>query len=64
VIVGEFYASSEGIGFAIAQFGDTYRLPEMFVGIIILSLIAVALTEALRKFELMIAPYRAEMEIR
>ncbi len=64
VIVGEFFASSEGIGFAIAQFGDTYRLPEMFVGIIILSLIAVALTEALRKFELIIAPYRADMEIR
>jgi NitT/TauT family transport system permease protein len=64
VIVGEFFASSEGIGFAIAQFGDTYRLPEMFVGIIILSLIAVALTEALRKLELIIAPYRADMESR
>ncbi|MGH7772956.1 MAG: ABC transporter permease [Candidatus Binatia bacterium] len=64
VIVGEFYAASEGIGFAIAHFGDTYRLPEMFVGIIILSLIAVLLTEALRKFELIIAPYRAGMETR
>lgn len=64
VIVGEFYASSEGIGFAIAHFGDTYRLPEMFVGIIILSLVAVLLTEALRKFELMIAPWRAGMEVR
>lgn len=64
VIVGEFYAASEGIGFAIAHFGDTYRLPEMFVGIIILSLIAVLLTEAVRKFELIIAPYRAEMESR
>jgi ABC-type nitrate/sulfonate/bicarbonate transport system permease component len=64
VIVGEFYAASEGIGFAIAHFGDTYRLPEMFVGIGILSIIAVLLTEALRKFELIIAPYRAEMETR
>lgn len=64
VIVGEFYAASEGIGFAIAHFGDTYRLPEMFVGIIILSVIAVLLTEAVRKFELIIAPYRAEMESR
>lgn len=64
VIVGEFYAASEGIGFAIAHFGDTYRLPEMFVGIIILSVIAVLLTEAVRKFELIIAPYRAEMETR
>jgi len=64
VIVGEFYAASEGIGFAIAYFGDTYRLPEMFVGIIALSVIAVLLTEALRKFEVIIAPYRAGMESR
>lgn len=64
VIVGEFYAASEGIGFAIAHFGDTYRLADMFVGIIVLSVIAVLLTEALRKFELIIAPYRAGMEIR
>ena len=26
IIVGEFYAASEGIGFAITQAGDTYRL--------------------------------------
>ena len=49
IIVGEFYAASEGIGFAITQAGDTYRLPDMFVGIIILSLIAVGLTELMRK---------------
>ena len=51
IIVGEFYAASEGIGFAITQAGDTYRLPDMFVGIIILSLIAVGLTELMRKLE-------------
>ena len=59
IIVGEFYAASEGIGFAITQAGDTYRLPDMFVGIIILSLIAVGLTELMRNLELMIAPWRA-----
>ena len=64
IIVGEFYAASEGIGFAISQAGDTYRLPEMFVGIIILSLIAVALTELMRKLELTIAPWRAGEEVR
>jgi ABC-type nitrate/sulfonate/bicarbonate transport system permease component len=62
IIVGEFYAASEGIGFAITQAGDTYRLPDMFVGIIILSLIAVALTELTRKLELRIAPWRANDE--
>jgi ABC-type nitrate/sulfonate/bicarbonate transport system permease component len=64
IIVGEFYAASEGIGFAITQAGDTYRLPDMFVGIIILSLIAVVLTELMRKLELTIAPWRAADEVR
>jgi NitT/TauT family transport system permease protein len=64
IIVGEFYAASEGIGFAISQAGDTYRLPDMFVGIIILSLIAVALTELMRKLELIVAPWRAAEEVR
>jgi ABC-type nitrate/sulfonate/bicarbonate transport system permease component len=64
IIVGEFYAASEGIGFAISQAGDTYRLPDMFVGIIILSLIAVALTEIMRKLELTVAPWRASNEVR
>jgi len=64
IIVGEFYAASEGIGFAITQAGDTYRLPDMFVGIIILSLIAVGLTELMRKLELIIAPWRANDEVR
>ena len=64
IIVGEFYAASEGIGFAITQAGDTYRLPDMFVGIIILSLIAVGLTELMRKLELIVAPWRATDEVR
>jgi NitT/TauT family transport system permease protein len=64
IIVGEFYAASEGIGFAITQAGDTYRLPDMFVGIIILSLIAVVLTELMRKLEMTVAPWRASEEVR
>ncbi len=64
IIVGEFYAASEGIGFAISEYGDTYRLPDMFVGILVMSLIAVALTEILRKLEAVIAPWRAGEEIR
>ena len=64
IIVGEYYAASEGIGFAISKFGDTYRLPEMFVGIIVMSLAAVALTELMRKMEGTIAPWRQGEEIR
>jgi NitT/TauT family transport system permease protein len=64
IIVGEFYAASEGIGFAISQAGDTYRLPEMFVGIIILAVIAVGLTELMRKLELVVSPWRSGEEVR
>jgi NitT/TauT family transport system permease protein len=64
IIVGEFFAASEGIGFAIQNYGDTYRLPEMFVGIIILAVIAVLLTEIMRKLEITLAPWRAGEEMR
>jgi len=62
IIVGEFYAASEGIGYSIALYGDTYRLPEMFVGIILLMVLAVLLTSGMRKLELTLAPWKAGQE--
>jgi len=59
ILVGEFYAASEGIGFAISRFGDTYRLPEMFTGILVLAVVAVALTSVVRRLEAVVAPWRA-----
>jgi len=64
ILVGEFYASSEGLGFAISRFGDTYRLPEMFVGILVLAVVAVALTDAVRKVEALVAPWRVGQQER
>ena len=64
IIVGEFYAASEGIGFAISRFGDTYRLPEMFAGIFVLMIAAVVLTEGMRKLETVLAPWRTRQETR
>jgi len=64
IIVGEFYAASEGIGYAISRFGDTYRLPEMFAGIFVLMIAAVALTEGMRKLEALLAPWKATQETR
>ena len=59
ILVGELYAASEGLGFAISRFGDTYRLPEMFTGILVLAVVAVGLTEAARRLEAVVAPWRA-----
>lgn len=59
ILVGEFYAASEGLGFAISRFGDTYRLPEMFTGILVMAAVAVGLTGAVRRLEAVVAPWRA-----
>ena len=64
ILVGEFYAASEGIGFAISRFGDTYRLPDMFAAILVLMIIAVLLTEGLRKLESLLAPWKIGQEAR
>ena len=64
IIVGEFYAASEGIGHALTWYGDMYLLSEMFVSILVLMVIAVAFTEGLRWAELTIAPWRVGQDTR
>jgi ABC-type nitrate/sulfonate/bicarbonate transport system permease component len=58
VLVGEFFAASEGIGFAIARFGDLFALDKMFACIITIMVIAVALTEGIRWAERAAFPWR------
>ena len=60
IIVGEFYAASEGIGHALIWFGDMYQLGHMFVCILVLMIVAVIFTVGLRKAELAIAPWRTQ----
>ena len=59
VLVGEFFAASEGIGYAIARFGDLFALDKMFACIIVIMVIAVALTEGIRWAERTAFPWRA-----
>ncbi len=59
VLVGEFFAASEGIGFAIARFGDLYALDKMFACILTIMVIAVVLTEGVRWAERAAFPWRA-----
>ena len=58
VLVGEFFAASEGIGYAIARFGDLYALDRMFACILVIMVIAVALTEGIRWAERAAFPWR------
>ena len=47
VLVGEFFAASEGIGYAIARFGDLFALDKMFACILSIMIIAVVMTEGI-----------------
>jgi ABC-type nitrate/sulfonate/bicarbonate transport system permease component len=58
VLVGEFFAASEGIGYAIARFGDLFALDKMFACILVIMVIAVALTEGIRFAERTAFPWR------
>jgi len=60
VLVGEFFAASEGIGYAIARFGDLYALDKMFACILVIMVIAVAMTEGIRYAERTAFPWRVE----
>jgi taurine transport system permease protein len=59
VLVGEFFAASEGIGYAIARFGDLFALDRMFACILAVMVIAVAMTEGIRWAERAAFPWRA-----
>ncbi|HUI14432.1 MAG TPA: ABC transporter permease [Xanthobacteraceae bacterium] len=58
VLVGEFFAASEGIGFAISRFGDLFAMDKMFACILTVMVIAVALTEGIRFAERAAFPWR------
>ncbi len=58
VLVGEFFAASEGIGFAISRFGDLFAIDKMFACILTVMVIAVALTEGIRWAERAAFPWR------
>jgi len=58
ILVGEFFAASEGIGYAIARFGDLFALDKMFACIFAIMVIAVVLTEGIRWAERSAFPWR------
>jgi len=58
VLVGEFFAASEGIGYAISRFGDIFATDRMFGCILTIMVIAVILTEGIRFAERAAFPWR------
>ena len=58
VLVGEFFAASEGIGYAISRFGDIFATDRMYACILVVMVIAVMLTEGIRFAERTAFPWR------
>lgn len=58
VVVGEFIASTSGIGFAIQQAASNFEVDMVFVGVIIVGVAGVLLTEALAHLEAKLARWK------
>jgi NitT/TauT family transport system permease protein len=58
ILVAEFFAASEGIGYSIARYGDLFALDKMFACIVAIMIIAVIMTEGIRWAERAAFPWR------
>ncbi len=59
VMIAEMYASRSGIGHLIAGWGENFQMPQLFAGILLLSLIAIAFNESIRVLEERYSTWRA-----
>jgi NitT/TauT family transport system permease protein len=59
VMIAEMYASRTGIGHLISNWGENFQMPQLFAGIIILSTVAIAFNETVRRLEARIATWRS-----
>jgi NitT/TauT family transport system permease protein len=58
ILVAEFFAASEGIGYSIARYGDLFALDKMFACIVAIMILAVIMTEGIRWAERAAFPWR------
>ena len=58
VMIAEMYASRTGIGHLISNWGENFQLPELFAGVIMLSVVAIAFNEMVRFMEARCSTWR------
>lgn len=58
VMIAEMYASRTGIGHLISNWGENFQMPQLFAGIIILSVVAIAFNETVRRLEARFSTWR------
>ena len=59
VLIAEMYASRTGIGHLIASWGENFQMPQLFSGVLLLSVVAILFNEALRWLERRVSTWRA-----
>lgn len=60
VVVGEFFGSSQGLGYMIASAASNYKVDVVFVGVAIFMVLSVILTMAVKQVESRLASWRPE----
>ena len=61
-VVAELYTAVRGLGGLLAIYGNTFRMAEYFVIVLILAVIGVIVTEILRQVQLRLERWRGEAE--
>ena len=59
VLLAEMYASRRGIGQLIFDWGEGQQIPELLAGIVLISVLTIAVNELMRLAELRLAQFRA-----
>ena len=58
VMIAEMYASRTGIGHLISNWGENFQLPQLFAGVILLAVVAIAFNETVRFLEHRVSAWR------
>lgn len=58
VVVGEFIASSAGVGFLISQAADNFNITLLFVGLLIISVVSLIMTIGLKRLDRYFSKWR------
>jgi NitT/TauT family transport system permease protein len=58
MVIAEFYTSITGLGYMIVRYANNFETAKLFVPIVILALMGILLTEAVKQIEVRIAPWR------
>jgi NitT/TauT family transport system permease protein len=59
VMIAEMYASRTGVGHMIANWGENFMLPQVFAGVIVLAVAAMAFNELVRSLEARCSTWRS-----